>query len=378
MPVVNGLSPQTDPAGQTLHPFSSVNVVTNSGTVEQCWITAPTMLDANGNRIPDVNASMIGSGLTGPDISSGGYIIAAGTDGTVTAELQSIFFTPPPNAASVTFAINVDWIDPNAPGASTQPWLAQQTEQDQETISFSANTIAAGGTLQPAGPPLAAPPPDASPPIAPITPSSLPGTSPPPSPPPSIAPPDGPPSGAPPISPIGPTTPTQPATGPAPPQQSLPPAPTQQTSNPSDPPGFTIADLITGTLSDPSGNSLQLTGPDDYMVQAQVPSALIVADSGPLNFITEAGGNNATFLSANAPVSWNTISGFHTGDFAFIAGVTPQTLRSVPNLGVPGMQGLTFETFQNGGAAFLTLAGVQDSSHLAVGFGNDGLLIVGT
>jgi hypothetical protein len=110
---------------------------------------------------------------------------------------------------------------------------------------------------------------------------------------------------------------------------------------------------------------------------------------GNVNFEFGGSGKDAFFFDASKnPVSWNTVVNFHAGDFAVVYGVSPQNVAAtVANgLGVPNYSGLTLETYQNGGAAFLTRAGHNSSelgSSLATGFGTDPtgrpfMLVVGT
>jgi hypothetical protein len=147
---------------------------------------------------------------------------------------------------------------------------------------------------------------------------------------------------------------------------------------------------------------------DSLNITANVPTAFIVSGTGNDIISAQAGGNNviddtggtinfeiggsgkdAFFLDASkSPVSWNTIADFHAGDFAVIYGINQQDLaaHAANGLGVAGFSGLTLETFQNGGAAFVTFAGRNTSelgSSLATAFGTDPngrsfLLVVGT
>jgi hypothetical protein len=66
-------------------------------------------------------------------------------------------------------------------------------------------------------------------------------------------------------------------------------------------------------------------------------------------------------------VTWNTIAGLHSGDTAIVYGASSQDLaaNALDGAGVPGYQGLTLRTFQNGGAAFITLAGQSTCSSSA-------------
>jgi hypothetical protein len=177
---------------------------------------------------------------------------------------------------------------------------------------------------------------------------------------------------------------------------------------------FTATDLTTGQTSLSAGVPLgtytlfsKIT-PDSLNITAKIPNAFIMSGSGNDIISAQAGGNNvlddaggsinfelggsgkdAFFLDASKnSVSWNTIADFHAGDFAVIYGINSQNLstHATNGLGVPGLTGLTLETFQNGGAAFVTLAGHSTSelgSSLATGFGTDQsgrsfLLVVGT
>ena len=147
---------------------------------------------------------------------------------------------------------------------------------------------------------------------------------------------------------------------------------------------------------------------DSLNITANVPNAFIVSGTGNDILSAQAGGNNVLddtggnvnfelggsgkdgfFLDASKnTVSWNTIADFHSGDFAVIYGISSQNLaaHAANGLGVTGLSGLTLETFQNGGAAFVTFAGHTTSelgSSLATGFGTDPsgrsfLLVVGT
>jgi probable HAF family extracellular repeat protein len=177
---------------------------------------------------------------------------------------------------------------------------------------------------------------------------------------------------------------------------------------------FTATDLTTGQTSLSAGVPLgtytlfsKITS-DSLNITANVPTAFIVSGTGNDIISAQAGGNNviddtggtinfeiggagkdAFFVDASKnPVSWNTIADFHAGDFAVIYGINQQDLaaHAANGLGVAGLSGLTLETFQNGGAAFVTFAGRNTSelgSSLATAFGTDPngrsfLLVVGT
>ncbi len=168
-----------------------------------------------------------------------------------------------------------------------------------------------------------------------------------------------------------------------------PPAP------PPPPPTFTGQDMTSGSPLTGYGSSFTDITPDSLALNTSVANAFITTGTGndiisaqgtgsnvlddtggTVNFeIGSNGGANAFFLDASkSPVTWNTIANMHSGDFAIIYGIGPQNLAATAKdgLGVPGYTGLTLETYQNGGAAFITLAGHSSSelgTKMATAFG---------
>ncbi len=195
-----------------------------------------------------------------------------------------------------------------------------------------------------------------------------------------------------PSQPSGPsaTTPVTSGTTPATSTSSTvaPPAPPP-------PPTFTGQDMTSGNPLTGYGNSFTDITPDSLAVSTSVANAFITTGTGNdiisaqgtgtnvlddtggmVNFeIGSTAGANAFFLDASkSPVTWNTIANMHSGDFAIIYGIGPQNLAATAQdgLGVPGYTGLTLETYQNGGAAFITLAGHSSSelgTKMATAFG---------
>jgi hypothetical protein len=137
-------------------------------------------------------------------------------------------------------------------------------------------------------------------------------------------------------------------------------------------------------------NAFIISGTGDDILTAQAGGNNVLDDTGgAVNFESGGSGKDAFFLDASKnPVSWNTIANFHAGDFAVIYGIGPQNVAAsaADGLGVAGYSGLTLETYQNGGAAFVTFAGHNTSelgSSLVTGFGTDPsghsfILVVGT
>lgn len=112
-----------------------------------------------------------------------------------------------------------------------------------------------------------------------------------------------------------------------------------------------------------------------------------VADAGGgSNFLTGAGGFDTFFLDArNIPAAssaagpvpgaiWDTIQEFGAGDAATLFGVGPGAAFSWQrDGGAAGHTGLTLHaTKQNGSTASLTLAGIDNGSHLQLSFGSTG------
>jgi hypothetical protein len=193
-----------------------------------------------------------------------------------------------------------------------------------------------------------------------------------------------------------------------PPVSAAPPSGNSPATNDLPGPSFTVQDTLTGQTWTAGGSAYTNITPDSLNITANVPNAFIVSGTGNDILAAQAGGNNvlddtggavnfeiggsgtdAFFLDVSKnPVSWNTIANFHAGDFAAIYGITPQDVaaNAANNLGVTGYSGLTLETYQNGGAAFITFAGHNSSelgSSLATAFGTDPsgrsfMLVVGT
>ena len=197
--------------------------------------------------------------------------------------------------------------------------------------------------------------------------------------------------------------------GTSPPPSDTPPMGTQAAPPPPPPPTYNVQDVTTGQTIPAYGSSFSDITSDSLSINTQVANAFIVsgtgndiinAQGGGTNVLDDTGGavnfeigstagNNAFFLDASQnPVTWNTIANFHKGDFAVIYGIGPQNLatNAANGLGVTGYSGLTLETYQNGGAAFVTFAGHNSSelgSSLATEFGTDPsgrsfMLVVGT
>lgn len=112
-----------------------------------------------------------------------------------------------------------------------------------------------------------------------------------------------------------------------------------------------------------------------------------VVDAGTgSNFLTSGGGFDTFFLDArNIPAAasaagpvpgaiWDTIQGFGHGDAATLFGIGPGTaLAWQRNEGAAGHTGLTLHAIlANGATASLTLAGVDNTSHLALSYGQTG------
>ncbi len=201
----------------------------------------------------------------------------------------------------------------------------------------------------------------------------------------------GPVTAQPPGSESGPTTPPvtvdSPVTVNPPIPVDPPPAPT-----------FTGEDMTTGQPLVGYGSSFAGISSDNLAVSTSVSDAFIMsgtgddilhASGGGTNVLDDIGGTvnfeigstlgkNAFFLDASKnPVSWNTIASMHSGDFAVVYGIGPQSLanNAQDGMGVSGYTGLTLETYQNGGASFLTLAGFSKadltSGKLSTAFGTD-------
>lgn len=157
-----------------------------------------------------------------------------------------------------------------------------------------------------------------------------------------------------------------------------------------------------GPVSGVTSQYLNIT-PDSLNVTAKVDNLFIktgggndavalhggtnVVDAGTgSNFLTSGGGFDTFFLdtrnipaasSAAGPVPgaiWDTIQGFGHGDAATLWGVGPGTaLAWQKNEGAVGHTGLTLHAnMPNGSEASLTLAGIDDKSHLALSYGQSG------
>lgn len=142
------------------------------------------------------------------------------------------------------------------------------------------------------------------------------------------------------------------------------------------------------TFSNDSGDNLVVNasianawingGSGDDILEATGTGTNVLNDSGgTVNFeIGSTAGNNAFFLDASKDtVSWNTIVNMHAGDGAVIYGITAQDItgNAQDGFGAPGVGNLTVETYQNGGAAFVTFTGFSKADlsdgKLAISFG---------
>ncbi|MBV8612935.1 MAG: hypothetical protein JOY66_04080, partial [Acetobacteraceae bacterium] len=122
------------------------------------------------------------------------------------------------------------------------------------------------------------------------------------------------------------------------------------------------------------------TGTGDDLLAAQFGGDNVLVDGGGLvNFEIGGLGRDAYFFDAgHDPLSWNTIVGFHAGDFAAIFGIGPQDVAAgaADGLGAPGYTGLTLRmAAQGGGEALVTLAGYDTGAlrdgRLLTAFGTD-------
>ena len=150
--------------------------------------------------------------------------------------------------------------------------------------------------------------------------------------------------------------------------------------------------LPSNTLLDPSPavdslvvealqpNAFIQTGTGSDILAAQAGGSNVLDDSGGVaNFEMGGAGKDAYFFDAgHGPASWDTIAGFHAGDFAAIFGITPQDVAAsaADGLGAAGYTGLTLRTTsQSGGPAFVTLAGYSTGAltngSLVTAFGTD-------
>ena len=158
----------------------------------------------------------------------------------------------------------------------------------------------------------------------------------------------------------------------------------------------------TGPVSGVSSQYMNIT-PDNLNVAAKADSLFIktgagddaiavhggtnVVDAGGgSNFLTGAAGFDTFFLDArNIPAAssaagpvpgaiWDTIEQFNSGDAATLFGVGPGAAFSWQrDGGAAGHTGLTLHAIkQNGTTASLTLAGIDNGSHLALSFGQTG------
>lgn len=150
---------------------------------------------------------------------------------------------------------------------------------------------------------------------------------------------------------------------------------------------FELVDITTDSLNlGPMSDSMFVkTGSGNDAIQLH--GGTNVADCGAgSNFVTCADGFDTIFLdsrnipsaaSAAGPVPgaiWNTVENFQGGDAATLLGVGPGARLSwAQNEGAVGHTGLTLHaTKQNGTTASLTLAGIDNGSHLQLSFGQTG------
>jgi serralysin len=130
--------------------------------------------------------------------------------------------------------------------------------------------------------------------------------------------------------------------------------------------------------------SIASSGPGEYLATGSGNDAINasgdydVLDGGAgSNFLVGTGQYDSFFADArSAPVdTWDTIAGFHPGDFATIWGVTPQqfALNWADGMGAPGYTGLTLIATSPGKPnVALTLSGFStadlSNGRLSVGF----------
>ena len=176
-------------------------------------------------------------------------------------------------------------------------------------------------------------------------------------------------------------------------------------TNPPEPPdwgAFDVRDLTLGLdySASPLANAFSdaWLPEDSVVVAARRPDAFLQSGAGSDILAAQAGGDNVfddtggaanfelggsgqdayLFDAGHDPVSWNTIVGFHAGDFAAVFGIGPQDVaaNAADDLGAPGDTGLTLRmASESGGPAFVTLAGYGTgalaSGTLATAFGTD-------
>ena len=158
----------------------------------------------------------------------------------------------------------------------------------------------------------------------------------------------------------------------------------------------------TGPVSGVASQNVNIT-PDNLNVTAKADNLFIktgagndavalhggtnVVDAGTgSNFLTSGGGFDTFFLDArNIPAAssaagpvpgaiWDTVQGFGHGDAVTLWGIGPGTaLAWQKNEGAVGHTGLTLHAITpNGATTSLTLAGIDDKSHLALSYGQSG------
>ena len=138
-------------------------------------------------------------------------------------------------------------------------------------------------------------------------------------------------------------------------------------------------------ISTGSGNDAIALHGGTNVVDAGTGSNFLVSGAGA-SFATTGSGFDTFFLDArNIPAAssaagpvpgaiWDTIQGFGHGDAVTLWGITPGTaLAWQKNEGAVGHTGLTLHAnLTNGSEASLTLAGVDNMSHLALSYGQSG------
>jgi uncharacterized repeat protein (TIGR03803 family) len=165
---------------------------------------------------------------------------------------------------------------------------------------------------------------------------------------------------------------------------------------------FDVWDITRGINFNPPPPSIAFTDPafpnDRFVVAALRPGVFIHTGTGNDLLVAQAGGDNVLddagglvnfeiggagrdaffFDTGHDPLSWNTVVGFHAGDFAAIPGVGPQDVMAgaADGLGAPGYTGLTLRmAAQGGGEALVTLAGYDTGAlrdgRLITAFGTD-------
>ena len=150
---------------------------------------------------------------------------------------------------------------------------------------------------------------------------------------------------------------------------------------------FELVDITTDSLNlGPMSDSMFVkTGSGNDAIQLHGGTNVANCGAGS-NFVTCADGFDTIFLdsrnvpsaaSAAGPVPgaiWNTVENFQGGDAATLLGVGPGARLSwAQNEGAVGHTGLTLHaTKQNGSTASLTLAGIDNGSHLQLSFGQTG------